>query len=89
MECVDLYFALAYDADTPVEETMEAFHQLKKEGKIRYAGAINFMGWRLERANSQAALKQWEGFCCLQQRHTYMEPSISLTSEEMDLLDGP
>jgi aryl-alcohol dehydrogenase-like predicted oxidoreductase len=76
VECIDLYFAHAYDSDTPVEESMEAFYQLKKAGKIRYVGASNYMAWRLEEANSQAALKDWEGFSCLQQRHTYMEPSI-------------
>ena len=34
------------------------------------------MAWRLEEANSQATSKDWEGFCCLQQRYTYLEPSI-------------
>ena len=76
VECIDLYFAHAYDPFTPIEETMEAFHQLKKAGKIRYVGASNYMDWRLEAANSLAELKDWEGFCCLQQRHTYVEPSI-------------
>ena len=72
VECIDLYFAHAYDPDTPIEETMEAFHQLKKAGKIRYVGASNYMAWRLEEANSLAELKDWEEFCCLQQRHTYV-----------------
>jgi aryl-alcohol dehydrogenase-like predicted oxidoreductase len=73
VECIDLYFAHAYDSDTPVEETMEAFYQLKKAGKIRFIGASNYMAWRLEEANSLAVLKDWEGFSCLQQRHTYLE----------------
>ena len=76
VECIDLYFAHAYDPFTPIEETMEAFHQLKKAGKIRYVGASNYMDWRLQAANSLAELKDWEEFCCLQQRHTYVEPSI-------------
>ena len=76
VECIDLYFAHAYDPFTPIEESMEAFYQLKKAGKIRQVGASNFLAWRLEEANSQATSKDWEGFCCLQQRHTYLEPSI-------------
>jgi len=93
VECIDLYFAHAYDSNTPIEETMEAFYQLKKAGKIRFVGASNYMAWRLEEANSLAALKDWEGYCCLQQRHTYLEPSIRtafgnqqvLTPGEVDL----
>jgi len=75
VETIDIYFAHAYDRDTPIEETMEAFHQLIKAGKIRYAGASNYPGWRLEEANSVARSQGWAGYSCLQQRHTYMEPS--------------
>ena len=76
VETIDLYFAHAYDAATPIEETMEAFHELKKSGKIRYAGASNFYAWQLSEANAIANEQGWEGFCCLQQRHTYLEPSL-------------
>ncbi len=93
VETIDLYFAHAYDEYTPIEETMEAFYRLKKAGKIRFAGASNYMGWRLEEANGVAASQQWEGYCCLQQRHTYLEPSVRagfgnqsvLTPEIVDL----
>ena len=93
VETIDLYFAHAYDEHTPIEETMEAFYRLKKAGKIRLAGASNYTGWRLEEANSVAASQGWEGYCCLQQRHTYLEPSVRtifgnqsvLTPEIVDL----
>lgn len=75
VETIDIYFAHAYDRYTPIEETMEAFHQLIEKGKIRYAGASNYTGWRLEEANSIAKSQGWEGYSCLQQRHTYLEPS--------------
>ncbi len=74
VETIDIYFAHAYDRETPIEETMEAFFQLKKSGKIRYAGASNYTGWRLEEANHVAQAQGWEGYCCLQQRHTYLDP---------------
>ena len=76
VEAIDLYFAHAFDAGTPVEETMEAFFQLKKQGKIRFVGASNFYGWQLSEANSVSSQQGWEGFCCLQQRHTYLEPGL-------------
>lgn len=76
VETIDLYFAHAFDDATPLDETMEAFFQLKKSGKIRYAGASNFYGWQLSEANSAASRQGWEGFCCLQQRHTYLDPGL-------------
>lgn len=74
VETIDIYYAHAQDKETPADETMEAFFQLKKSGKIRYAGASNYTGWRLEEANSSAESQGWEGYCCLQQRHTYLDP---------------
>ena len=74
IEMIDLYFAHAYDPITPIEETMEAFHRLKRDGKIRYAGASNFYAWLIGEANTAANLQNWEGFICIQQRHTYLEP---------------
>ena len=74
IETIDLYFAHAYDAGTPVEETMDAFYELKKAGKIRYAGASNFYAWQLCEANTVANSQGWEGFTCIQQQHTYLEP---------------
>ena len=76
VEVIDLYFAHTYDAETPVDETMEAFYQLKKTGKIRFAGASNYYGWQLLESNTAAATQGWEGFCFLQQRHTYLEPTL-------------
>ncbi len=76
VETIDLYFAHAFDEKTPLEETMEAFCQLKKSGKIRFAGASNFYGWQLSEANAAASRQGWEGFCCVQQRHTYLEPTL-------------
>ena len=76
IETIDLYFAHAFDTETPVEETMDAFYQLKKDGKIRYAGASNFFAWQLSEANKAANLIGWDGFTCIQQRHTYLEPNL-------------
>jgi aryl-alcohol dehydrogenase-like predicted oxidoreductase len=73
---LDLYFAHAYDSKTPAEESMEAFFRLKKEGKIRFAGASNYSSWQLSEANTVAGNQGWEGFSSIQQQHTYLEPLL-------------
>ena len=76
IDTIDLYFAHAFDNDTPAEETMEAFYQLRKAGKIRFAGASNYYAWQIQEANSASGRMGWEGFCSVQQRHTYLEPFL-------------
>jgi aryl-alcohol dehydrogenase-like predicted oxidoreductase len=76
VETIDLYFAHAYDDKTSPEEVQEAFASLIKQGKIRFAGASNYLGWQLSEANNDAKKLEVEGFTCLQQRHTYLEPGL-------------
>lgn len=75
-DCIDIYFAHTDDRSIAQEEYMEAFFQLKKDGKIRFAGASNFNSWRLSQANSIANNNGWDGFSCIQQRHTLLESSL-------------
>jgi len=44
---IDLYQAHAPDLDTPIEETLRAFDDLVRQGKVRYVGASNFRAWLL------------------------------------------
>jgi aryl-alcohol dehydrogenase-like predicted oxidoreductase len=76
IETIDLYYAHAYEAETPPEEFMEAFYLLRKAGKIRFAGASNFHAWQLAEANQVAKEQGWEGFSCIQQFHTYLQPAL-------------
>jgi aryl-alcohol dehydrogenase-like predicted oxidoreductase len=50
VETIDLYQAHAWDALTPIEETLRFFDDAVKAGKIRYAGVSNFLGWQLQKA---------------------------------------
>jgi aryl-alcohol dehydrogenase-like predicted oxidoreductase len=59
-----------------VDEVMEAFFQLKKQGKIRFAGASNFYAWQIYEANQSAKLQGWEGYVSIQQRYSYLEPGM-------------
>jgi len=44
---IDLYQTHFYDAETPIDETMDALDTLVRQGKVRYAGCSNYPAWRL------------------------------------------
>lgn len=74
IETIDLFYAHVDDRNTPMEETMEAFSRLVSAGKVRHIGASNFAAWRLEEARGVSQANGWPGYCCVQQRHTYLRP---------------
>ena len=60
-EVIDLYQAHWFDADTPIEETLRAFDDLVRQGKVRHVGASNYPAWRLMEALWRAEV---EGIVC-------------------------
>lgn len=74
IDCIDVLYAHSNDVFTPMEETLGAFNDLVKEGKIRYIGASNFKAWRLERARQISKQNGWAEYCCIQQRYSYLRP---------------
>ena len=71
LETIDLFYAHCDDLTTPLEETLGAFAQLVKDGKVRSLGASNFTASRLAQAQQMGG---WPGYCCVQQRYTYLRP---------------
>jgi aryl-alcohol dehydrogenase-like predicted oxidoreductase len=69
---VDLYYAHQDWRKDPLEETLEAFDALRREGKIRFVGCSNYRAWRIEQARSLSRARGWPEYCCVQQRHTYL-----------------
>ena len=63
---VDLYVIHAFDADTPVEETMEALHATVRAGKVRYLGASTMYAWQFAKMNYVAQLHGWTPFVNMQ-----------------------
>lgn len=63
---IDLYQAHWFDESTPIEETLSAFTELVKSGKVRYIGASNYPAWRLTEAIWVAELKNLTRFDSLQ-----------------------
>lgn len=52
---IDLYFIHCWDDATPVEETLRALEDLRRDGKIGYLGCSNFAAWQIAKANGIAA----------------------------------
>ena len=63
---IDLYVIHAFDAQTPIEETMEALHGTVRAGKVRYLGASTMYAWQLAKMNHVAALNGWTPFVNMQ-----------------------
>jgi len=63
---IDLYQSHVDDPETPVEETMSAFHELIREGKVRYIGASNLSAERIKASNDFARDNDLAPYVCLQ-----------------------
>ncbi len=50
IDTIDLYQTHSFDADTPIDETLEALDRLVQQGKVRYIGCSNYPAWRLMEA---------------------------------------
>lgn len=63
---VDLYQIHRFDAHTPIEETMEALHEVVKAGKALYIGASSMWAWQLAKAQAVAERNGWTRFVSMQ-----------------------
>lgn len=63
---VDLYQIHRFDPHTPVEETMEALHEVVKSGKALYVGASSMWAWQLAKAQAVAEHRGWTRFASMQ-----------------------
>ncbi|WP_432026021.1 aldo/keto reductase [Streptomyces sp. 1222.5] len=69
---VDLYQIHRYDHSTPVEETMEALHDLVKAGKVRYIGASSMYAWEFSKAQYTAERHGWTRFATMQNHYNLL-----------------
>lgn len=72
---IDLYLAHWDDPETPQDETMRAFDDLVRQGKVRYLGASNFAAWRATRALWESDRRGYARYECVQ-------PPYSLANRE-------
>lgn len=69
MDYVDVYQIHRLDPNTPMEEIMEALHDVVKSGKARYIGASTIFAWQLERLQGIAEKNGWTKFVSLQPQY--------------------
>jgi len=66
VDYVDLYQIHRWDYDTPVEETLEALHDVVKAGKALYIGASSMFAWQFAKALYTSRLNGWTEFVSMQ-----------------------
>ncbi|MEW2269056.1 aldo/keto reductase [Streptomyces griseofuscus] len=69
---VDLYQIHRYDHATPIEETMEALHDVVKAGKARYIGASSMYAWEFSKAQYTAERHGWTRFVSMQDHYNLL-----------------
>jgi aryl-alcohol dehydrogenase (NADP+) len=78
---VDLYQIHRWDPETPIEETLEALHDLVKAGKVRYLGASSMYAWQFAQALYLADRHGWTRFVSMQNHY-----NLVYREEEREML---
>ena len=78
---VDLYQIHRWDPATPIEETLEALHDVVKAGKVRYLGASSMAGWQFSKALYLQRLNGWTRFVTMQDHY-----NLVYREEEREML---
>ena len=78
---VDLYQIHRWDPHTPIEETMEALHDVVKAGKARYIGASSMWAWQFARAQQVATENGWTRFATMQNHY-----NLAYREEEREMI---
>ena len=78
---VDLYQIHRWDYTTPIEETMEALHDVVKAGKARYIGASSMFAWQFAKAQFMADRYGWTRFVSMQNHY-----NLAYREEEREMI---
>ncbi|GAA4603255.1 aryl-alcohol dehydrogenase-like predicted oxidoreductase [Actinoplanes octamycinicus] len=78
---VDLYQIHRWDRSTPIEETMEALHDVVRAGKARYIGASSMYAWQLAKAQHVAERHGWTRFVSMQPQY-----NLAYREDEREML---
>lgn len=85
---IDLYYAHVFDENTPMDETMETFHELVKEGKVRYIGCSNITVPQIKKANTIARDCYFTPYAAMQQEYSYLHPSRDMDNGIIEHADS-
>lgn len=78
---IDVYYLHRYDDQVPVEETMEALHDIVKAGKVRYLGASSMWTWQFAKLQHCAELNGWTRFAAMENQYNVLR-----REEERDMI---
>lgn len=81
LDYIDLYQIHRWDYATPIEETMEALHDVVKAGKVRYIGASSMWAWQFSKAQNVARANGWTPFVSMQNHH-----NLAYREEEREMV---
>jgi aryl-alcohol dehydrogenase-like predicted oxidoreductase len=81
VDYVDLYQIHRFDRETPVEETLEALHDIVKAGKVRYIGASSMFAWQFMKMLAVADSHGWTRFVSMQNHY-----NLVYREEEREML---
>jgi aryl-alcohol dehydrogenase (NADP+) len=81
MDYVDLYQIHRFDYETPIEETLEALHDVVKAGKARYIGASSMYAWQFAKMLSVSEQNGWTRFVSMQPQY-----NLVYREEEREML---
>jgi len=73
MDYVDLLQIHRWDANTPIEETLEALHDVVQSGKVRYIGASSMWAWQFTKALMLADQNGWTRFVSMQNHYNLIQ----------------
>ena len=80
---LDLYIIHRFDYDTPLEETMEALHELVKEGKVRALGASAMYGYQFYNMQVAARNHGWTPFSAMENHYNLLYRSRERTDTDL------
>ena len=81
MDYIDLYQIHRLDPETPMEETMEALHDVVRSGKVRYLGASSMWAWQFAKAQAIARDNGWTRFVSMQNHY-----NLAYREEEREMI---
>ena len=81
MEYVDLYQIHRWDYETPIEETLEALHDVVRAGKARYIGASSMYAWQFAKALHTSEKHGWTKFISMQNHY-----NLAYREEEREMI---
>jgi aryl-alcohol dehydrogenase-like predicted oxidoreductase len=87
-DAIDLLYMHAWDPVTPIDESLQAFDDLVRAGKVRYVGVSNFKAWQLAKALGLSEASGWARFVAAQYQYSLVVRDIEFEYADLCLEEG-